>query len=232
MSFVLIHGGLNTGRCWQALSPLLSEPAFALDLPGRAGRPADHASISLKANARDVIEQMDAAAIDRAHLVGHSLGGATIISVAAIAPERVASLTFVAAPVPKDGATVFSVLGEAAQGFIGHHRTLGDASLPVPPPGQSSAVGKEPGVPEAVSPFFDPVPVGEIAGVTMVNYVRTAKDGALDPALQDLAIANLELFGPVRVLQCDSDHMPMSSALNLLAAILNDIAATTAKEPR
>lgn len=227
MAFVLVHGGLNTGRCWRLLAPLLDEPALAVDLPGRGARAADHRSISLEGNARDVLAQMDDAGIESAHIVGHSLGGGTIISIAAVAPGRVSSLTFVASPVPQDGDPIFSVLGESARAFIGHHRDQGDTSLPVPGATDNrSALGEERGVPEAVAPFFDPVPVRSVAALRSVNYIRTGRDSALEPALQDAAITNLRQFAQVDVKRCNADHMAMLTEPGTVAGLLNDIAAS------
>ena len=48
------------------------------------------------ASRRTVRDYMDAAGIEKAHLVGHSLGGAIAIEIAATAPERVTALTLVA----------------------------------------------------------------------------------------------------------------------------------------
>jgi aminoacrylate hydrolase len=51
---------------------------------------------SVELMADDLLRTMDAAGIDRAHLVGHSTGGAIGIVLGAIAPERIASLTLYA----------------------------------------------------------------------------------------------------------------------------------------
>jgi len=51
---------------------------------------------SVELMADDLLRTMDAAGIDKAHLVGHSTGGAIGIVLGAIAPERIASLTLYA----------------------------------------------------------------------------------------------------------------------------------------
>jgi aminoacrylate hydrolase len=51
---------------------------------------------SVELMADDLLRTMDVAGIDRAHLVGHSTGGAIGIVLGAIAPERISSLTLYA----------------------------------------------------------------------------------------------------------------------------------------
>lgn len=223
MQFVLIHGGLLTGHCWREVVPLVEGRATAPDLPGRGDSPASHRNICLADNARSVLAHMDALGIDNAHMVGHSLGGATILAIADSAPHRVASLVFVAAPVPVDGGTVFSAVGLDAQAFIENARIRGDVSLPPHDGDQTRATDAEPGVPEAVSPFFDDVPVRAAGNVAAVHYIRTGLDSALAPALQDQAIAEISRFAAVQVHHCQAEHMMMLTQPAELADTLNRI---------
>jgi pyruvate dehydrogenase E2 component (dihydrolipoamide acetyltransferase) len=68
----------------------------ALDLPGHGGSSKDPGEGTVPALAEAVAAVMDALAIARAHLVGHSLGGAIALALALDRPERVASATLVA----------------------------------------------------------------------------------------------------------------------------------------
>ena len=68
----------------------------ALDLPGHGASDKDVGDGSLAALADVVVGFLDALGISRAHLVGHSLGGAVVAAVARSAPEKVASLTLLA----------------------------------------------------------------------------------------------------------------------------------------
>jgi pyruvate dehydrogenase E2 component (dihydrolipoamide acetyltransferase) len=96
---VFIHGfgaDLNT---WMFNQPALAENrrAVALDLPGHGGSTKALDSGADAAAFADVLARALAAlAIDRAHVVGHSLGGAVAVVFAAAHPERVASLTLIA----------------------------------------------------------------------------------------------------------------------------------------
>ena len=47
MTYLLIHGGGSTARFWDRLLPYLDRPALAVDLPGRNGKPADFATLTV-----------------------------------------------------------------------------------------------------------------------------------------------------------------------------------------
>lgn len=221
MRYVLVHGGAFAGDCWHPLLPFLDAAGIAPDLPGRRGRPLDHATIRIDDCARQVIADMDAAGIARGDLVGHSLGGATLLRIARIAPERVASLIFVAAPVPADGETILSAVGAPSQAFIGGADRRGDASLPLP--AGTGALGEAAsalGVREAVRLFLEPVELAGVATVPHVAYVRLIEDQSLPLALQDEAIAALRTQGRCAVIDVVADHMAMLSHPAALARAL------------
>ena len=92
-SVVLIHGFGSSIYTWKDVIPALAarHDVIALDLPGFGGsdRPPD---LSLEAFAGAVIGLMDRLGIERAALVGNSMGGATAAIVAATLPERVSRL--------------------------------------------------------------------------------------------------------------------------------------------
>ena len=74
---LLLHG---LGMSWRAWTPLLEglearHDVFAPTLPGHRGGPAAPMVISVEAMADSVELSLDDAGIDRAHVVGNSLGG-------------------------------------------------------------------------------------------------------------------------------------------------------------
>ena len=76
---VLLHGVGGTWRVWRPVLPLLERwhAVFAPTLPGHCGaeRLAAGVAPSIQALADGVVEQLDRAGIDRAHIAGNSLGG-------------------------------------------------------------------------------------------------------------------------------------------------------------
>lgn len=95
---VLVHGFGGDKNSWLFVQQPLSEThaVHALDLPGHGASSKDVGDGSLTSMADTVIGFLDALGIARAHLVGHSLGGAVSAAVAMAAPDRVASLTLLA----------------------------------------------------------------------------------------------------------------------------------------
>jgi pyruvate dehydrogenase E2 component (dihydrolipoamide acetyltransferase) len=95
---LLVHGFGADLNSWMFNQPALAEEAdtVALDLPGHGGSSkavgADPWTTLLEA----LTGFMAAAGLARAHLVGHSLGGALALALAGARPELVASLTLIA----------------------------------------------------------------------------------------------------------------------------------------
>jgi pyruvate dehydrogenase E2 component (dihydrolipoamide acetyltransferase) len=96
---VFIHGFGGDLYSWQFNQEALAEShvTYALDLPGHGGSTKDLGSghVHVGALASAVIDFMDAKEVEKAHLVGHSLGGATALDLALNHPERVASATLI-----------------------------------------------------------------------------------------------------------------------------------------
>jgi pyruvate dehydrogenase E2 component (dihydrolipoamide acetyltransferase) len=94
---LMIHGFGGDLLSWQFNQPVLSagRTVVAIDLPGHGGSSKDVADGDVATLAVMVVAAMDALALPRAHLAGHSLGGAIALQVAATRPERVASVTLV-----------------------------------------------------------------------------------------------------------------------------------------
>lgn len=95
---LMIHGFGGDLLSWQLNQPELAadRAVFALDLPGHGGASKTlPGGGSLAALAGAVRGAMAALGIGRAHLVGHSLGGALALQLAGDAPAQVASVTLV-----------------------------------------------------------------------------------------------------------------------------------------
>jgi pyruvate dehydrogenase E2 component (dihydrolipoamide acetyltransferase) len=94
---VLIHGFGGDLNNWQFNQEALAadRPTYALDLPGHGGSSkelgAGHVHVGALAGA--VVDFMDAKGIAKAHLLGHSLGGAIALDLALNHGDRVASVT-------------------------------------------------------------------------------------------------------------------------------------------
>lgn len=95
---ILLHGYTDNSRSWSLPAPFLGERRIlALDLRGHGGSEVPACCYGLDSLAHDLEGFMDAMGIERADLVGHSLGAMTAAVFAATRPERVNRLVLVSA---------------------------------------------------------------------------------------------------------------------------------------
>ncbi|CAG0911862.1 unnamed protein product, partial [Cyprideis torosa] len=94
---VLIHGFGGDLDNWLFNIDAISEshPAIALDLPGHGQSDVKLPGASIAALAEFVDHFMSAIDVDKAHLVGHSMGAAIASQIAVVQPDRVSSLTLI-----------------------------------------------------------------------------------------------------------------------------------------
>ena len=95
---LLVHGYGGDRNSWLFLQEPLAAKyrVYALDLPGHGTSAKDVGDGTLGVLADAVTGVLDALGAGRAHLVGHSMGGAVALAVAARDPGRIASLTLIA----------------------------------------------------------------------------------------------------------------------------------------
>jgi non-heme chloroperoxidase len=94
---VFVHGALTDLRIWLDQVELFSHKFRAISYSRRCHWPAGHPEhprpYSRSLHAKDLIDFLDALDIKKAHLVGHSYGGAVALLAAIERPELISSLT-------------------------------------------------------------------------------------------------------------------------------------------
>jgi pimeloyl-ACP methyl ester carboxylesterase len=119
---VLVHGMIDSTFTWRLLVPLL-EPHYRVhlvDLPGFgfSDKPGD-ATYTTEWLAEHLIGYLDAAGIERALLVGNSMGGHVASEAAMLHPERVAALVLLeASGVPVEGPDEVEVEVEGEEPWV------------------------------------------------------------------------------------------------------------------
>lgn len=95
---LLIHGFGGDCLSWLFNQEALAEghTTYALDLPGHGGSEKDVGSGTLEVMVQAVLDFMAAKGIEKAHLVGHSMGGAVALALAKDHAGKVASATLLA----------------------------------------------------------------------------------------------------------------------------------------
>lgn len=92
---VLIHGGFENARAWDEVSRSLAEErrVIAVDLRGHGESDwAGGGAYAVLDFASDLAALFEQVGLERAALVGHSLGGATATAFAAVYPDKVSRL--------------------------------------------------------------------------------------------------------------------------------------------
>ncbi len=102
---VLLHGFPADRHCWGAVTDHLTAAGLRTLVPDQRGyspraRPAGRAAYALCELVGDVVALLDAAGLERAHLVGHDWGGAVAWAAAGSHPDRFETLTALSTPHP------------------------------------------------------------------------------------------------------------------------------------
>lgn len=102
---VLLHGWPGGATTWAEVAPELAAQGFRVLVPdqrgyGEGARPAGIRPYVMDELVADVVGLLDAAGLDRAHVVGHDWGGAVAWALATAEPQRLGSLTVLSTPHP------------------------------------------------------------------------------------------------------------------------------------
>ncbi|GAA3131936.1 alpha/beta fold hydrolase [Streptosporangium carneum] len=95
---LLVHGFPDTHACWRHQVAALNAAGYRTIAPdlrgfGDSDKPAGLENYELDRHLGDLLAVLDRLGVARAHLVGHDWGSALVQILAAVAPQRVASLT-------------------------------------------------------------------------------------------------------------------------------------------
>jgi pimeloyl-ACP methyl ester carboxylesterase len=91
-ALVLLHGITDSGLCWTPVARALEDEfdIIMVDARGHGQSDAPETGYGWRAHADDVIGLIDALALRRPGLLGHSMGATTAAGVAATIPDRIA----------------------------------------------------------------------------------------------------------------------------------------------
>ena len=227
---VLIHGGAHAADCWDPTVAELARQAtelrvLAVDLPGRATKPADLTSVGIADFVNSVVADVDDAGFSDVVVVGHSMAGLVVPGVVAkLGATRVRELILVAAFVPPHGLSVVDTLGGPLAPLARSARGMHMSSIPRPfarfafcnrmtRAQREFALARLYG--EAINVIVEPVDRSDLPGDVPRTWIMTLRDRALSTRQQRFAIESL---GGVDTMICvDSCHSVMISQPNWLA---------------
>ena len=99
---IALHGVMGSHRAWDRVARTLQKDSFVVapDLRGRSGSADAAAPFGFDQHVRDIEALMDERRIERAVLIGHSMGGFLAVAIAAALPDRVNGLVLVDGGLP------------------------------------------------------------------------------------------------------------------------------------
>jgi pimeloyl-ACP methyl ester carboxylesterase len=112
--FLLVHGAWHGGWCWRRVADRLRAAGHDVWTPTLTGL-GERAhlagpEVNLDTHIQDVLGVIKWERLDDVVLVGHSYGGAVITGVADAVPERLRSLVYLDAHVPKHGQALLDLI--------------------------------------------------------------------------------------------------------------------------
>jgi pimeloyl-ACP methyl ester carboxylesterase len=240
VTYVLIHGGGSTARFWDRLLPYLDRPALPVDLPGRNGKAADFATLTVDEEAASVVADVEAAPIDDpVVVVAHSSGGLTVPGVVAGLGDRVARVVLSAALVPAEGGLGIDCMKprhrDGLVASVDKARRDGTVitlpGAPSDPEPFRTAYGGDPlddetlayvvdplrCVADTVNHYFQPIHWSAAASVP-VTYLLNTRDRPIPTETQELMLTHLPRAP--QVIRLDSGHVPAVTAPEEFARLL------------
>lgn len=243
MTYLLIHGGGSTARFWDRLLPYLDRPALAVDLPGRNGKPADFATLSIDDEVASVLADVDAAApTTPIVVVAHSSGGLVVPGVVAGLGDRVAHVVLSAALVPVEGGLGIDCMKprhrEGLVASVEQARRDGTVIVlpgaPADPEPFRHAYGGDPLDDDTLAYVVDPVrcvadtvhhyfqPVRwSIAAHVPVTYLLNTRDRPIPSPTQEQMVTHLPQQPDV--IRLDGGHVPAVTEPQHFAALLASV---------
>lgn len=248
---VCLHGFPQDSTAYAGVSPLLTEAGLRVLVPDQRGyspgaRPMGRASYLLRELAADVVALLDAAGVQRAHVVGHDWGGAVAWMLASRSSDRVRSLTALSTPHPAAQRAAFR---RSSQGLRSAYMAL--FQVPFLPELVSTAGGgaltraglrasgldgaradhyaarmQEPGAMTAALAWYRAIPLSGGSGPGRVRVPTTYVVGRRDPFFSGAAVTGTRELatGPFRLVELDAGHwLPESHPLAVADAVVAQV---------
>ncbi|WP_460967722.1 alpha/beta fold hydrolase [Spirosoma migulaei] len=236
-TFVLVHGAWQAPYAWQAVKDQLvqqGQHVVVVELPGHGADNTSLTTLSMDVYRDKVVAAINALP-ENVILVGHSMGGMVVSTVAEKIPGRIDKLVYIGAFLPANGQSLLALASTDSTSQLGpalipsaDQLTLGikpENLAPLFIQDGSDAVKKqvidnyraEPSI-----PFTNPVTLTATNfGKVPKYYVYTAQDHAVGLNLQKRMVA---AAGIKSTYTLNSSHCPFLSMPTEVTVLLQDIA--------
>jgi pimeloyl-ACP methyl ester carboxylesterase len=248
---VLLHGFPQDSTAYDGVVPALVDAGLRVLVPDQRGyspraRPPGRGAYAMGELVADVLALLDAAHVEKAHVVGHDWGGAVAWGVAGRHAHRVASVTVLSTPHP---AAMQEVMLRSTQGLRSSY--IGGFQLPWVPEALALAAGgallravltrsglpgpaaehyvarmREPGALRAALGWYRAVPLSAGHGPGRIRVPATVVHGTRDPFFAGAAVRETARFvvGDLRTVALDAGHwLPETRAADVSAAVLEQV---------
>jgi pimeloyl-ACP methyl ester carboxylesterase len=221
-NYVLIHGAWLGKFCWAEVTPrleALGNNVLTIDLPAHGDDSTPPENTSLEGY-RDTVLGLIGDRTD-VILVGHSMAGVVISAVAEAIPDRLKSLVYVCAYLPRSGESLYQLSSEDQESLVGKYwrQEHSEQNSPAwvategiveafgadcPPQYQDLLVKRH--RPEPVPPMATPITLTEARyGSVPRYYIETLFDHAVSHQLQTLMLSRVNVR---KRFQLSSSHCP------------------------
>ena len=236
-TYVLVHGAWQAPYVWDAVSASLvskGNKVVVVELPGHGADTTPIHTLTLdvyRDKVIDALSQIEGKVI----LVGHSMGGMVITSVAEKVPSKISQLVYIGAFLPASGQSLFDLSSSDPDSKLGPAlvQSADQLTLDVKRDeltnlfiSDGSQVVKDRVLAnyraEPAIPLTNKVTLtSENFGAVEKVYIKTLQDIVISPGLQDRMIA---AAGIHLVLSVNSSHSPFLSQPKAVSDLLLEIA--------
>jgi pimeloyl-ACP methyl ester carboxylesterase len=234
-NYVLVHGAWQAPYVWNSVKASLEKQGHkvtVIELPGHGSDQTSPGEITLDRYKEKVIDALST--IDgKVILVGHSLGGMIISSVAEAVPEKTEKLVYVAAYLPTTGQTLDGLAHTDPDSQLGGEGVLifnNDGVTVDVKQDQIVSLFIQDGTSEVqdlvlknyrsepLIPFINPVSLtAENFGSVEKVFIKTLQDHVVSPSLQDRMITS---GGVKSIYKINTGHSPFLSKPDSPTALL------------
>ena len=240
-TYVLVHGAWQAPYVWDAVRADLTNKGnkvVVVELPGHGldKTPAYKLSMDVyRDKVIDAISQLDGKVI----LVGHSMGGVVVTSVAEKIPSKISKLVYIGAFIPTSGQSLGELANTDPDSQLGPQLMQSEDKLTLDVKSDHLAYlfindGTQKVKDQVVTnyrvepaiPFGDKITLtSDHFGAVEKVYIKTLQDIVISPALQDRMIASA---GIKEIYSVNTSHSPFLSQPQAVSDLLVRIGLETA----
>jgi pimeloyl-ACP methyl ester carboxylesterase len=236
--YILVHGAWHGAWCWEKVAPklgALGHRVHTVDLPGPDGQ-GNGSRVTLNHHV-DAVAEVVAQCARKPIVVGHSMGGMSITQLGERLWDRILTLVYLCAFLPRDGESLADLAALDADSLVAKHRVIDEKRGVMTMPreaareafyGQCTTEDVERALvrlrPEPLPPTAAKVrTTTQRFGRIPRTYIECRRDRAMTLRMQRIMHSNTPC---AQTLVLDTDHSPFLSAPDELVDCLNRVETT------